>query len=109
MPERKKNRLADYDYSQPGAYFITVCVKNHACILGSPVGADAHIGPHMELSAIGNTVEKYTQSIPGVGPYVIMPNHVHMILHVSAKNPLEGPMPTSALIIMHERNPYRRE
>ena len=45
MEQRKKNRLADYNYSQPGAYFITVCTIEHRCILSTIVGADAHIGP----------------------------------------------------------------
>ena len=95
MKIRKRNRLADYDYSQPGAYFITVCVKDHKCIL-SDVGADDHIGPHTILSPIGKVVDKYTQQIPGVGRYVIMPNHVHMILHVSSDEQGFGPMWSSA-------------
>jgi hypothetical protein len=33
-PERKKIRLPDYDYSQPGAYFITTRVKDRKCVLG---------------------------------------------------------------------------
>ena len=41
-------------------------------------------------------VEKYIRSIPGIGAYVIMPNHVHMILHISATNLLQGPMWASA-------------
>ena len=109
-PIRKKNRLADYDYSQPGAYFITVCTKDRKCILSTivgadarigpgaptPVGADAHIGPRAVLTPVGKVVEKYIQSIPGIGEYVIMPNHVHMILRISATNILEGPMWASA-------------
>ncbi len=96
MKKRKKNRLADYDYSQPGAYFVTVCTKDHKCILGTVVGADAHIGPSVVLTTAGKVVEKYIKSIPGIGAYVIMPNHVHMILHISAKNALQGPMWVSA-------------
>ena len=34
--------------------------------------------------------------IPGIDHYVIMPNHIHMILRISAKSPLEGPMWSSA-------------
>ena len=96
LPERKKHRLDKELYSQPGAYFITVCVKDKKPILSTVVGADDHIGPHVQLSQIGAVVDKYTQSIPGVGHYVIMPNHVHMILHISAKDPAEGPMWSSA-------------
>ena len=94
--ERKKNRLAGYDYSQPGAYFITVCVKDHRCLLSNVVGADDHIGPYVALTEIGKIVEKYTRSIPGVAEYVIMPNHVHMILRISGKDAAQGPMWSSA-------------
>lgn len=110
MEHRKKNRLTDFDYSQPGAYFITVCTKGHQCILSTIVGADAHIGPdtppsvgvdaHIDpgvaLSPTGMVVEKYIKTIPGIGAYVIMPNHVHMILHISATNIVQGPMWASA-------------
>ena len=41
-------------------------------------------------------VEKYIKNIPDVGAYVIMPNHVHMILHISSNNILQGPMWASA-------------
>ena len=95
-PIRKKNRLADYDYSQPGAYFITICARNRKCIFSTIVGADAHIGPQIALTPTGMVVEKYIRSIPGIGAYVIMPNHVHMILHISATNLLQGPMWASA-------------
>lgn len=96
MERRKKNRLDGYDYSQPGAYFITICVKDHKCLLGTVVGADDHIGPTVQLTKTGKVVEEFTRSIPGVGHYVVMPNHVHMILHISAKSPMEGPMWSSA-------------
>ena len=66
------------------------------CLLGSIVGADAYIGPFTKLSEIGAIVQRYTNSIPGIDRYVIMPNHVHMILRISAKSPLEGPIWPSA-------------
>ena len=96
MEQRKKNRLPGHDYSQPGAYFITICTKDHKCILSTIVGADAYIGPRVALTPIGMVVEKYIKNIPGVGAYVIMPNHVHMILHISSNNILQGPMWASA-------------
>jgi len=89
-------RLAGYDYSQPGAYFITVCTKNRQCLLSTIVGADDYIGPHIQLTHIGKLVEEYTKTIPGISHYVIMPNHVHMILHISSATPGDGPMWSSA-------------
>ena len=114
MPTRKSLRLPGYEYRTPGAYFITVCTENRENLFWSvgadahtsvPVGADAHIGPNptdahigpqLPLSPIGRVVEKHLRNIPGVGEYVIMPNHVHLILHISADDPREGPMWASA-------------
>ena len=46
LPKRKPIRLPDYDYSSPGAYFVTICTKDRKCILSSiTVGADALGGP----------------------------------------------------------------
>ena len=96
MPTRKNLRLKEFAYDQPGACFVTVCTKDRKNILGSVVGGDAHIAPYMELSTIGKIVGKYSQSIPGIGSYVIMPNHVHMILHISSTDVRQGPMWASA-------------
>ena len=96
MPARKNLRLKGFDYSRPGAYFITVCTKGRKQLLGSVVGGDAHIAPYTKLSATGNVVQKYLSSIPGIGAYVIMPNHVHMIIHISSSDLLQGPMWASA-------------
>ena len=39
LPKRKPHRLPDFDYSTPGAYFITICTHNRKCILWDGVGA----------------------------------------------------------------------
>ena len=93
---RKQNRLAGYDYSQPGAYFITVCTENRKCLLSTIVGADDHIGPQVQLSPVGRVVEHFLQQMPGIAEFVIMPNHVHMILQISTAMPGNGPMWSSA-------------
>ncbi len=47
LPNRKHIRLKEYDYGQPGAYFITVCTRDKECTLGRIcVGPDALIGPY---------------------------------------------------------------
>ena len=48
LPKRKQVRLPEYDYSAPGAYFITVCTQNRRCILseirrGDPCGRPRRI------------------------------------------------------------------
>lgn len=90
MQTRKATRLSNYDYSQNGAYFITICVQNRYEMFGKIVGGDAHIAPSIKLSQYGFVVEKYIQSVPGIEKYIIMPNHIHMIISID-----NGAMPTS--------------
>ena len=86
---RKKNRLEGYDYSRNGAYFITVCVKDGHEILWDkkPVGAAFGRPP---LSKVGvlidaaiNKVEDVYDSVK-IDHYVIMPNHVHIIIAIDS-------------------------
>ena len=71
-------------------------------MLSTIVGGDAHIAPYPKLTYAGMVAEKYLKSIPGIGEYVIMPNHVHMILYISADDIRKGPVwefaPTKASI-----------
>lgn len=87
LPKRKHPRLKNYDYSQNGCYFVTICVKDKKRLLGSVnVGRDAYIPPQTELSFIGKVTEKYILNIEkvykniSVDNYVIMPNHIHLLL-----------------------------
>ena len=87
LPERKHPRLKNYDYSQNGCYFVTICVRNKKHLLGTvDVGRDAHIPPQTILSQIGRVAEKYILNIEKVYEsikvenYVIMPNHIHLLL-----------------------------
>ena len=73
LEKRKNLRLENYDYKSYGAYFLTVCTADKKHILGKIVGGDAHIAPHIELSAYGITVEKYIKNIRGIDVYTIMP------------------------------------
>ena len=56
------------------------------------VGGDAYIAPRIVLTTVGKAAEKYLKTIPGIDRYVIMPNHVHMILRISAKDVRLGPV-----------------
>lgn len=96
LPNRKKLRLNGFDYSSEGAYFITICTDKKQCILSKIVGTDAHIGPEIKLSRCGKTVKKYIERIPGIDSYVIMPNHIHMIIIKSKKSgPMWASVPTT--------------
>lgn len=93
-PVRKKLRLGGFDYGNVGHYFLTVCTKDKAQTLGCVVGADVLIGPPMRLSALGRIVEEHILHMPTVERYVIMPNHIHLLVRLH--NTEGGPMGTSA-------------
>ncbi|MBR5528444.1 MAG: transposase [Clostridia bacterium] len=87
LPTRKPTRLKGYDYSTPGAYFITICTKDRRLLLSEIiVGDDAHIVPQNNLSQIGMICDNYINNINikygnvTVDKYVIMPNHIHLII-----------------------------
>ena len=70
----------------PGYYFITFCTVGRACILGRVTEADETRQSSMILSETGVVVDEAIRAIPAHYPgaaldkYVIMPNHVHLIL-----------------------------
>ena len=65
LPQRKNNRLKEYDYSQNGAYFITVCTKDRKRILSEIVGDDAFIVP----KECGKIIEKFIQNVCSSSEY----------------------------------------
>ena len=77
-PRRKANRIADFDYNRDGAYFVTICTEGRRKILSEIVGDDAHIVP----TPCGQVVEKYIRSTPEIEKYVIMPDHIHIIIRL---------------------------
>lgn len=93
MNIRKNNRLEFYDYSQNGAYFITICTRGKQKIFWiddksqNSVGADI-IRPHDKLNDLGLIVEcaieQITEYYPNtmIDKYVIMPNHVHILMRI---------------------------
>ena len=80
FPRRRATRLRDYDYSQPGAYFVTICVQHRKCLLGTITD------DKMQLNEIGQMVVECWNQIPQhfpsveLGEHIIMPNHFHGII-----------------------------
>ena len=58
FPKRKPNRLAEYDYSQPNAYFITICTKDKRNLFWDSVGASIARPNTVQLSEEGKIVEE---------------------------------------------------
>ena len=101
LPNRKRNRLENSDYSQNSAYFITICTKDRNRILSKIiVGTGVLDCPKIQLLDYGIIAEKYINQLNGfynnisVDKYVIMPDHIHLIITV--KNGQSGtPVPTN--------------
>ena len=87
--KRKPNRLKNYDYSTSGAYFITICINDRKNLFWCDVGANCVRQSDIQLSSIGNVVkhqiEKWNTTYGNVhvDKYVIMPNHLHLIICIS--------------------------
>ena len=88
METRKHNRLREYDYSQNGYYFITICTTERRKMLCDiSVGANC-VRPMTTFTEIGKTVDENIGKLNDiyetvrVDQYVIMPNHVHFILAI---------------------------
>ena len=89
-PKRKPTRLKGYDYSTPGAYFITICTHNRKYLFSNIVGA-IHELPENKLTQYGELVEQIIEILPDrfnvfIPKYVIMPNHVHLIIEICSDN-----------------------
>ena len=82
---RKSYRLKGYDYSKPGFYFITICTRNMEYLFGDIIQNT------MVLNEGGIIVRECWNAIPTHYPkvvlheYIIMPNHIHGILEISAQ------------------------
>jgi len=89
LPVRKHTRLKKYDYSQSGSYFVTFCVKDRHELLGRIVDTNLNAQLTVELTDLGVEVKQSIEFIKSgnsgveVPKYVIMPNHVHMIITLS--------------------------
>ncbi len=78
---RKRLRLPNDRELSNQMYFITICVQNREKCLCTIISAEQEDElPRCVLSKEGTIVERYIQSIPGLDRYVIMPNHIHLIV-----------------------------
>ena len=101
LPKRKENHLKDYDYSSAGAYFVTICTQGKRCVLSDIVG-EGLAPPVVKLTSYGKIADEQVRQIEGRYPtvqvdrYVIMPNHIHMLL--SIRNEAGGASPSPTLM-----------
>lgn len=87
--QRRSIRLRHYDYSQAGAYFVTICTKDRKCLFGEVTDNE------MRLNRFGKAVAGVWQAIPErfsgieLDAFVVMPNHLHGILMIPYRSARE--------------------
>jgi REP element-mobilizing transposase RayT len=87
---RKATRLAGYDYSQAGFYFVTICTHGRKCCLGEVIDWE------MALSEWGEVVQEVWGALPKhywhvyLDEFIIMPNHIHGIIQLIDEKPNPG-------------------
>ena len=122
LTQRKTTRLKGADYNQNLVVFLTICTKDRRCFLSRIVGTGVPDGPNpvgvpdgpkIELTKQGLIAEKYIKQLNdfydniSVEDYVIMPNHIHIMLWIkgvgntSSGTPMNSgpsgtPVPTAA-------------
>jgi REP element-mobilizing transposase RayT len=98
---RKSIRLLGYDYSQLGAYFVTICVHNRKSLFGQIVNSE------MTLNNLGLLAETAWMDLPNhfssieVDTFIVMPNHTHGIIIIrDTRNIISSsPRPSLASIV----------
>src|SRR3990170_3258574 len=87
---RRSIRLKGFDYTQPGVYFATMCTYQREAILGEIVAGE------MQLNRLGRIAQQEWSRLPTrfpfleLGPFVIMPNHLHGILIITCRGTAEN-------------------
>ncbi len=91
---RRSIRLKGHDYSQPGAYFVTICTRDRASLFGHVVNGE------MRLNEPGEIAWRCWEDIPDHFPlvqldaFVVMPNHVHGIIVITGRGEASVPPDT---------------
>ena len=95
---RRSIRLKGYDYSQAGAYFITICTQDRACLFGKVVNGEMRLNDagHMVLAEWNMLPERFPHVV--LDAFVVMPNHVHGIVVIT--NPATDDTATTAPTIV---------
>ena len=99
---RKSPRLYGYDYTQRGAYFVTICTNNKKQIFWNNYISNPIDYPQIQLSNLGKIADETVQTITekynvSIDKYVIMPNHIHMIVFMPGVGTTARVAPTWSL------------
>lgn len=92
LPQRRIARLKSYDYSQNGAYFITICTAHRQPVLSSICRGGPCGRPEIVLTALGEICQGLLPQVETrfdtiIDQSVIMPDHIHIILLLQSETP----------------------
>lgn len=100
---RRSTRLQGYDYTQNGAYLVTICTSERSCLFGQVTDAG-----EMLLSTLGCVVEENWHKSAEIrkeiilDAFIVMPNHIHGIIMVIGEPPVgaqgRAPLPKSTAL-----------
>ena len=105
MPKRKRTRLKWYDYSSNGAYFITICTKDRKELLSKIATNNENKCADNQLNRYGKIAKIQIEELENryknvkVDKYVIMPNHIHLLISIDNQAVGASPNPTISDII----------
>jgi putative transposase len=82
LKNRHSTRLEGFDYARANSFFITLCVKEKHCMLGQIIDGEAVLSKYGEILRAEITRTPLVRPNVVIDAFVIMPNHVHMILRI---------------------------
>jgi putative transposase len=115
LPNRRSIRLLDYDYSQEGGYFITLCTQQRLCLLAEIVDRQVHLSPAGQM--LNDVWASLPARFPGLllDAFEVMPDHVHAVLTLTCTttprqeaSPRFDPLPDADASNTRDRPPLRQ-
>jgi len=82
QPHRRSIRLKGYDYGREGLYFVTICVQDRVCLFGKVEDGKMVLNDFGEIAQQELLRTKDVRQNVEIDSFVVMPNHVHFIIHI---------------------------
>lgn len=80
--KRKRTRLAGYDYSTKGKYFVTICTKQNGNVLGKIRNDEILLNEEGQIvKSVWEELSNHNKNID-LHEFIIMPDHIHGIIEI---------------------------
>jgi putative transposase len=87
---RRTTRIQNYDYSQPGMYFVTLCVRGKECVLGEINNQRMSLSPEGQIAVDSWKWLENKFPVITLDTFCIMPNHTHTIIQIHGRGALQS-------------------